>query len=193
MIMEVSAENLRHWLERDEAILVDVREPEEFARAHIPYARSIPLGALPSALYDLQRSHGRKLVFHCQSGMRSAAACTLTNAPPHAPAYTLSGGIAAWQEAGLPVIASHTAGKTLPIMRQVQIVVGSLIVLSVLAGIFISPHAFLLPAFFGAGLLMAGLTGWCGMARLLMLMPWNRAPLTDGHSNGKQNGAGCRI
>jgi hypothetical protein len=59
-------------------------------------------------------------------------------------------------------------------MRQVQIVAGALVLAGVLLGFLIAPAWIGLAAFVGAGLLMAGITGWCGMAHMLALMPWNR-------------------
>ena len=59
-------------------------------------------------------------------------------------------------------------------MRQVQIVAGSLVVLGVVLGLLVAPSFFALSAYVGAGLVFAGSTGWCGMAKLLAVMPWNR-------------------
>jgi predicted branched-subunit amino acid permease len=60
-------------------------------------------------------------------------------------------------------------------MRQVQIAAGSLVVIGVLLGALVHPGFYALSAFVGAGLVFAGVSGFCGMARLLVLMPWNRA------------------
>jgi rhodanese-related sulfurtransferase len=62
-------------------------------------------------------------------------------------------------------------------MRQVQIVAGSLVLAGVLLGWLISPYFFGLAAFVGAGLTFAGISGFCGMAKLLAFLPWNR-PVT---------------
>ncbi len=62
-------------------------------------------------------------------------------------------------------------------MRQVQIVAGSLVVLGAVLGATVAPAFYLLSAFVGAGLVFAGVTGFCGMARILDVMPWNRRPL----------------
>lgn len=59
-------------------------------------------------------------------------------------------------------------------MRQVQIAAGLLILCGVVLGYSVSSGFFLLSGFVGAGLLFAGVTGFCGMARLLKVMPWNR-------------------
>ena len=59
-------------------------------------------------------------------------------------------------------------------MRQVQIAAGLLILAGLILGLAVSDRFLGLSAFVGAGLLFAGTTGWCGMARLLAIMPWNR-------------------
>jgi rhodanese-related sulfurtransferase len=59
-------------------------------------------------------------------------------------------------------------------MRQVQIVAGSLVLIGVCLGWLVAPGFFALSAFVGAGLTFAGISGFCGMAKLLALLPWNR-------------------
>jgi hypothetical protein len=56
----------------------------------------------------------------------------------------------------------------------VQITAGSFVLLGVLLALLVSPWFVLLSAFIGAGLVFSGVTGTCGMARALMLMPWNK-------------------
>ena len=63
----------------------------------------------------------------------------------------------------------------LPIMRQVQIAAGSLVLLGIVLAVLVSPWFMALSAFVGAGLIVAGITGFCGMANLLLHMPWNRS------------------
>jgi rhodanese-related sulfurtransferase len=78
------------------------------------------------------------------------------------------------------VVTNRTA--PLPIMRQVQIAAGLLVLLGIALAVLVSPWFMALPAFVGAGLVLAGLTGFCGMANLLRHMPWNRlsVPLEPG-------------
>ena len=115
----------------------------------------------------------RPVVFHCRSGMRTAAsAALLADAARGSPAYLLDGGIDAWRGAGHPTITDRT--QPMEIMRQVQITAGALVLSGVLLGLFVAPGFFGLSAFVGAGLMFAGTTGWCGMAKLLRIMPWNR-------------------
>ncbi len=150
------------------ARLIDIRGTDEHARERIPGATNVPLDRIG----DLPRD-GRPVVFHCKSGMRTAAnAALLGAAAGGAPAYILEGGIDAWRQAGQPMHADRS--QPLEIMRQVQITAGALVLTGVLLGTFVAPGFFGLSAFVGAGLMFAGVTGWCGMANLLRVMPWNR-------------------
>lgn len=158
------------------AAIVDVRDADEFAREHIPGARNAPLAALgPGAAPPMALNNsGGILVYHCKSGMRTKAnAAKLAEAAGLCEAYILEGGIEAWKAAGLPVAAD--ASQPIELMRQVQIAAGSLVVLGVALGAAVHPGFYLLSGFVGAGLVFAGVSGFCGMARLLAVMPWNRA------------------
>ena len=84
----------------------------------------------------------------------------------------LEGGLDAWKKAGLPV--SLDRSQPIDIMRQVQIAAGSLVLLGVVLGAFVSPNFYALSGFVGAGLTFAGISGFCGMARVLGAMPWNQ-------------------
>jgi len=84
----------------------------------------------------------------------------------------LDGGIENWTKSGLPV--ANNPGAPLEMMRQVQITAGVLVLIGVGLGLVVHPGFFGLAAFVGAGLTFAGISGFCGMARLLALMPWNR-------------------
>ena len=80
--------------------------------------------------------------------------------------------VAAALLAGLPLFVDKRA--PIPIMRQVQITAGSLVLLGAILGTWVAPAFYGLSAFVGAGLMFAGISGWCGMAKLLAFMPWNR-------------------
>ena len=62
-------------------------------------------------------------------------------------------------------------------MRQVQITAGSLVLLGAILGTWVAPAFYGLSAFVGAGLMFAGISGWCGMAKILAVLPWNRRTL----------------
>lgn len=157
---------------RDGATLVDIRESDEYARERIAGSRHHALSALDRA-HPAQPGDSA-LIFHCKSGSRTAqtAGRIASGMPPGIKGYILEGGIDAWKKAGLPVTLDRSA--PIPTMRQVQIVAGSLVLLGAVLGATVAPAFYLLSAFVGAGLVFAGVTGFCGMARILELMPWNR-------------------
>jgi len=149
------------------ALLVDISEPDEHARERVPGARNTPLSRLGSLPAD-----AKAIVFHCRSGARTSANAARLAAAAGCESYLLEGGIDAWKKAGLPVATDR--GQPIEIMRQVQITAGALVLAGVLLGIWVAPAFLALSGFVGAGLMFAGISGWCGMARLLGLMPWNR-------------------
>lgn len=158
-------------LKAGQAVLVDIREPDEFARAHVKGALQRPLSTFEAA--HLRIEPGRDVVFTCRTGMRTGGACDRLTAAVDGEAFVLEGGLDAWRAAGLPVVENRKA--PLEMMRQVQIVAGSLVLIGVVLGFAVHPGFFGLSAFVGAGLTFAGATGFCGMARVLALAPWNRA------------------
>jgi len=150
------------------ARLIDVRGFDEHARERIPGAVNVPLDRIAELPSD-----SRAFVFHCKSGMRTAAnAAQLAAAAGGAPAFMLEGGLDAWRRGGYATVVERS--QPLEIMRQVQIVAGGLVLTGVLLGLFVAPGFFGLSAFVGVGLMFAGVTGWCGMANLLRVLPWNR-------------------
>jgi rhodanese-related sulfurtransferase len=158
-------------LARQGAILVDIREADEYARERIPGSRHHALSRIDKIMPV--GKDGEILVFHCRSGARTRGnAARLAAAAGRCEAYILDGGIDAWKKAGLPVTIDRS--RPIELMRQVQIAAGSLVLLGAALGFFLAPAFHALSAFVGAGLLVAGATGFCGMARLLALMPWNR-------------------
>jgi rhodanese-related sulfurtransferase len=100
----------------------------------------------------------------------------LAAAAPACETYNLDGGIDAGKKAGLPVTLDRT--QPIEIMRQIQIAASSLVLIGVMLGFLVTPAFYALSGFVGAGLLFAGSTGFCGMARLLAVMPWNQRAST---------------
>ena len=152
------------------ARLIDIREPDEYARDHVVGARPAPLSAFEAA--DLSLKAGQDVIFMCRSGNRTGVNCQRLADRIAGPAYVLDGGLDAWKKAGLPTRIDAKA--PLELMRQVQMAAGGLILLGGLLGVTVHPAFWGLSAFVGAGLFVAGATGFCGMARLLVLAPWNR-------------------
>lgn len=161
---------LRNWLEAEKALLIDIREPDEYAREHIPGSRQVSLSGLDRE--DFQGKQDKIAVVLCQSGNRTEQAAGQILGTGFKEVYSLDGGLQAWKAAGLPVSINRKA--PIAIMRQVQIAAGGLVLLGVALALFVSPWFVALSAFVGAGLMFAGISGTCAMARLLRLMPWNR-------------------
>lgn len=155
------------------AVLVDVREPDEHARERIPGARHLALSTFDRAALDA--GPNRIVLFHCKTGMRTMghADRLAAKAGEGCEAYVVEGGLDAWRAAGLPVVENRKA--PLEIQRQVQLGAGSMALVGTLLGVAVHPGFLAVPAFVGAGLMVAGATGFCGMARVLALMPWNKA------------------
>jgi rhodanese-related sulfurtransferase len=148
--------------------ILDVREPMEFVGGHIPGSRNVPLATLAEApLPD------GPLVLVCQSGARSErGVASLSRRGMGVGIADLEGGMLAWQAAQLPI--EKRRGAPLPLMRQVQIAAGGLVLIGVILSQLAAPGWIWLSGFVGAGLMFAGISGFCGMARLLAAMPWNR-------------------
>ena len=164
----ISAHALADQLAARAVTVIDVREPMEYAAGHIAGSLNVPLGRITQA--DLPQG---PLVLVCHSGNRSAKALAALQQQGHPhPLGDLEGGVPSWQQAGYGV--RKLKGAPLPLMRQVQIAAGSLVLLGVLLSQLVNPAWIWLAGFVGAGLTFAGISGFCGMARLLAVMPWNR-------------------
>ena len=169
-LKSVSPERAREMIDGG-AVLVDIREADEHMREKIPGARHLPVSEVESG--ESEGFHpGETVIFHCRTGMRTTANAEKLRGLTDCEAFLVEGGIDEWKKAGLPVAVDRK--QPLPIMRQVQITAGGLIVLGAVLGFTLSPWFHLFSAFVGAGLMQAGISGWCGMALLLKVMPWNR-------------------
>lgn len=86
-----------------EALVLDVRENEEFKSGHLLNAKHIPLGKLRERIGEIERHRESPIVVMCRSGQRSATACAMLGREGFAQVYNLAGGIMAWQKASLPL------------------------------------------------------------------------------------------
>lgn len=161
-----------HQLMGQGALLVDIRAADEHARERIAKARLVPLTQLSPGSAEIQTAGS--VIFHCRSGNRTQLNAMRLRACVAGDAYVLEGGLDAWKAAGLPVVTDHQ--QPLELQRQVQIAAGSVALAGTVLGSAVSPWFHLLPGFIGAGLVFAGVSGFCGPARMLMKAPWNRTP-----------------
>jgi rhodanese-related sulfurtransferase len=155
--------------------LIDVRTPAEYAGVHVAEARLCQLDGLDCSAVIASRNGapGSPIYILCHGGTRAKkAAAKFAEAGFADTAVVVEGGTQAWVDAGLPV--ERSAKSTLPLDRQLQLTVGALVVTGVLLSRFVNPDWIWLSGFVGAGLMMAGVTGFCPMRRLIALMPWNQ-------------------
>lgn len=151
-------------------MLVDVRSKDEHLSGTIKDSVCIPHDEILENLDKLPKD--KELVVFCRSGNRSDKACKALAEKGYTNIRELSGGIASWDKEGMPIYKVRKT--TISIQRQVMIAAGTLISLGAFLGHFIDYKFWALSAFVGIGLLLAGLTGYCGMALLLERMPWNK-------------------
>lgn len=90
-------------LNREDALVIDVRETSEWSSGHIPNSRHIALGQLAQRIHEIEKFKARPVIVNCQTGNRSSSACSTLKKHGFEKVFNLSGGIGAWREAGLPV------------------------------------------------------------------------------------------
>lgn len=90
-------------INREDALLVDVRDPAEFAKGHILGAKSVPLADLERRAAELDRHKAKPVIVHCDNGSRATRALAVLKARGFGRVFNLAGGYGAWQQAGLPV------------------------------------------------------------------------------------------
>lgn len=110
-IAPVQAEALRHidvqqaqQMKSQGALLVDVREPDEYAGGHAPGSVLIPVGQLGKRLKELDGYQNKPVVLICRSGRRSVAAAEILQKAGFGEIRNVMGGMLAWERAGLPVV-----------------------------------------------------------------------------------------
>jgi len=156
--------------------LIDIREPDEIAREYIPGAHFESLSK-----FDAQRFTNKQNligIFHCNSGRRTIEAGAQLAQTGYREVYYLDGGIQAWKAAGLETRLNKSA--PISVMRQVQILVGSFVMLGILLGYLATLWLYLFAAAMGAGMVFAGIIGNCALANIISKLPFNRRSLTAG-------------
>ena len=102
---QVSAVQLPQLINQENAVVVDVCQPEEFGKGHIPAAINIPVDQIKEQLGQLEkfRKKDRPIVLSCRSGQRASRAAAVLRKNEFERVYTLSGGLAAWEKENLPL------------------------------------------------------------------------------------------
>ena len=100
---EVGVGDAVQLINRQDAVIVDVREPAEFKAGHIPNARNIPVGQIGERLRELEKFKTRPILLACASGNRSGTAGSVLQKAGFTQVTSLAGGMGAWQQAGMPL------------------------------------------------------------------------------------------
>jgi rhodanese-related sulfurtransferase len=100
---EVGTLEATQLINRRDAVILDVREVADYTAGHLPNAKHIPLAQLESRLKELEKFKERPIVITCASGNRSGSALSLLKKNGFKEPVNLKGGIASWQQAGLPL------------------------------------------------------------------------------------------
>lgn len=90
-------------MNREDALVVDLRPAADFAKGHILGARSVPLADLEKRVRELDKFKAKPVIVHCGDGNRAAGGVALLRRNGFGNVVNLTGGYAAWQQAGLPV------------------------------------------------------------------------------------------
>ncbi|BFM15875.1 rhodanese-like domain-containing protein [Maricurvus nonylphenolicus] len=174
--MSFATISFQQWQQHKNAgdLLVDVRGPAEYAGGHVPGSVNLPLGdCSPAGLNKLLAELGlqaTKVCLICKTGQRSQMAAKQLQLWSEGELCLMDGGVDT-----IGIELNKTAQKNvIPLERQVLVAAGSLVLLGVVLGAVVNPGFYGLSAFVGAGLMVAGLTGFCGMGLLLARMPWNK-------------------
>ena len=100
----VNATTATQLINKRGAVVVDIREPAEYAKGHLPQAKSAPLAELANRAASLAKDKSAPIIVVCQTGQRSSKAHAALKQAGFGEVYSLEGGVAAWQQAGLPLV-----------------------------------------------------------------------------------------
>ncbi|SKB85082.1 Rhodanese-related sulfurtransferase [Arthrobacter sp. 49Tsu3.1M3] len=153
-------------------MIIDVRSAAEFESVHIRGSYDVPLPLLSEHTDELAARLGSRVVLVCQSGARAEQARQRLGASGITTAYVLTGGVPGFAAAGGDVVKGKDRWD---LERQVRLAAGSLVVLGLAGGKFISPRIRTLAGVIGAGLTFSAATNTCAMGRALSAMPWNKS------------------
>ncbi|MCL4120608.1 UNVERIFIED_CONTAM: hypothetical protein GTU68_025225 [Idotea baltica] len=167
-VKNISVKEFLDLQKKEKVKLIDIRSSQEHNRECIDCAENI----LVDDIYDADIKADEVVVLHCQSGNRTNQAASKVAGLNAKTVYLLEGGISAWKQHKQPT--QKNLKEPLPIMRQVQIIVGFMVLLGVILSFTVSQYFAILSGFFGAGLLFAGLSGTCGLAIFLEFLPYNK-------------------
>jgi rhodanese-related sulfurtransferase len=155
--------------------ILDVRTPGEFEGVHIAGAYNVPLDLLREHSDEIRTHLDDHVVLVCRSGQRATQAEQTLHDTGLTNVHILDGGMNSWEAGGFSV---KRGAQRWDLERQVRLVAGSIVALSVLASIFV-PGFKWVALFIGSGLVFAAVSNTCMMGMLLAKLPYNRGATCD--------------
>ncbi|TAL97121.1 MAG: rhodanese-like domain-containing protein [Paraburkholderia sp.] len=105
----LSAAEATQLINRRNAVVIDLRSTEDFAKGHLPSARHIEFAALQAKAGQLVKNKSNPVLLVCQTGQQSNKAVRVVQDAGYAEVHVLQGGLNAWQQAGMPVVKQGVA------------------------------------------------------------------------------------
>lgn len=100
---QIDPQGATDLINREEAVVIDVRPVADFTQGHILHALNLPLNGFKNQIQQLKKHKDRPIIVSCRSGSQSNQACAQLRKEGFEKVYNLRGGILAWQSANLPV------------------------------------------------------------------------------------------
>ncbi|GAT31465.1 rhodanese-related sulfurtransferase [Terrimicrobium sacchariphilum] len=166
----LSPREVHDQIQTENPLVVDVREPAEYAAGRIPSAQIIPLSELRQVSQQWKRE--TPIILYCQNGARSEQARIFMALRGFTNHRSMKGGYLAWKNAGYPVEASERAPWSFD--RQAKVAIGLALAGFTAAGLAISPAFLAVDFAIAAALITFALTAPRWPAQLLSRLPWNR-------------------
>jgi rhodanese-related sulfurtransferase len=155
--------------------ILDVRTPGEFEGVHIAGAYNVPLDLLREHSDEIRTHLDDHVVLVCRSGQRATQAEQTLHDTGLTNVHILDGGMNSWEAGGFSV---KRGAQRWDLERQVRLVAGSIVALSILASIFV-PGFKWVALFIGSGLVFAAVSNTCTMGMMLAKLPYNRGATCD--------------
>lgn len=152
---------------------IDVRTVGEVLAEQLPDSVFLPFDMVSRTRLEKMGIADKTPILVCRSGTRAKQAAEAL-AQEMGEVSVLDGGIVRWKKEGL---TTEIGRKVIPLERQVLIAAGLMMLVFTILGLVASPLFFAATVFMSCGMIFAGATGACGMARLLLMLPWNKAPM----------------
>ena len=166
----ISAAKAKEMLDKGEAVLIDIREPDETSREKIKGSELHPLSSFDPA--QVKGNKDKVAIYHCAGGKRVIGAQDKICQTDFKALYNMEDGIMGWKSAGFET--EKNVKMPISIQRQVQIGAGLTVILGSVLGMLFSPLWIILSIAAGLGLVYAGITEVCFLTIFLKPMPWNK-------------------